>query len=273
MAGEAFLVAPHARVVDDDRVGDVVRLVVHVLRRVGVDHLDEVAVGNESLVLLVDLDGPVKAAMNRVAAQKARALVQVAFRTAPHDDGPQAQGIAEARPLDQEAREQATDAAEAVEHDVLRLREHPVWQTFGSTKVLAHEGARILGTPAPDPLHRQLAEIDAAGLELHHAHDLEQGVGVANRELAFLDLPHPAVLPEDVDGRLLDDRSAVEQGHDAALAIEAPDDGQRCLGEVKALVPVLQVTIGNFVAHGVLRESSRSSRRTSCGEGGDSRAR
>ena len=73
------------------------------------------------LFFLVDGDGAVEGAVHRVAAQQAGALDQVVVAALAHHDGAQPQLFAAAGVLDQDAGQQAADAAEAVEHDILRL--------------------------------------------------------------------------------------------------------------------------------------------------------
>src|SRR5690606_40537351 len=67
---------------------------------------------------LIDMDGAVERAMYRIAAQQAGALDQVVLGALAHDDGTQAQAVAATGLLDQDARQQAADAAKAVEHYV-----------------------------------------------------------------------------------------------------------------------------------------------------------
>jgi len=84
---------------------DAVLGVVHRSRIVGVDHLDQVAVGGDGVVLGIDMDGAVERAMYRITAQQAGTLDQVVLGALAHDDGPQAQAIAATGLLDQDARQ------------------------------------------------------------------------------------------------------------------------------------------------------------------------
>ena len=82
--GQALAVAPLAGVVDHDGVLDAVLGVVDLRGGVGVDDVDHVAVGDDGVLFLVDRDGAVEGAVDRVAAQQAGALDEVVGRPAAH---------------------------------------------------------------------------------------------------------------------------------------------------------------------------------------------
>ena len=77
-----------------------------------------------TFVLLVDGDGAGERAVHRVARQQAGALDEVVVGSAAHDDRAQPQPVPVAGVADQDAGEEATDAAEPVQHDIgsFRLR-------------------------------------------------------------------------------------------------------------------------------------------------------
>src|SRR5690606_10094026 len=74
---QTFGIAPLAGVVDQQGILDAVPGVVDGSRIVGIDHLDQVAVGGDGAVFLVDDDGAVERTMHRVATQQAGTLGQI----------------------------------------------------------------------------------------------------------------------------------------------------------------------------------------------------
>src|SRR5690606_10408232 len=98
------------------------RRVVDRVRRVAVNDLHFIAVADQRLALLIDTDGAVERAVYGIALQQAGAFHQVVIGLAlAHDDRTQTQRIAAAGFFDQQTRHQAADAAEAEQHDILRL--------------------------------------------------------------------------------------------------------------------------------------------------------
>ena len=64
MLCEPFSVSPNARIVDNDRVVDTVGGVVYFARVIGVNELNDIAVCNNAIVLLIRPDGALKRAMD-----------------------------------------------------------------------------------------------------------------------------------------------------------------------------------------------------------------
>src|SRR5690606_35850451 len=119
--GQARLVTPYPGVVDDDGIVDPVGGVVDAGRIAGVDHLDLVAIGSQGVVFFINGDGALEGAVHRVPAQQAGPLGQVVRGALAHHDRAQAQTIAGAGLLYHDARQQAADAPEAVEHHITPL--------------------------------------------------------------------------------------------------------------------------------------------------------
>jgi hypothetical protein len=94
MLAQTIGITPYTSVVDDQRVLDAVLGVVHFGRVLGVDHLDQVAVGADGVVGFINGDGAVERAMNRVTTQQAGALDQVVLGAFADDDGAQTQAVA-----------------------------------------------------------------------------------------------------------------------------------------------------------------------------------
>eukprot|EP00754_Rhynchopus_humris_P023770 Rhum_TRINITY_DN14848_c17_g1::Rhum_TRINITY_DN14848_c17_g1_i1::g.122774::m.122774 len=109
------------RVVDDKCVVDAVCLVVSVLRVLREDHLHDLPVHDDRLVLVVHLHRPLERAVYRVVLQQRRPLRQVLRRVAARHDRAQAQLLAPRRLLHELSAREAPDAAEAVQHNVARL--------------------------------------------------------------------------------------------------------------------------------------------------------
>src|SRR5699024_8498076 len=108
---QPLAVTPHAGVVDDDGVIDAVLGVVDLGRLVGIDDLDRGAVGPDDVVLLVDPDGAVEAAVDGVAAQQGGTLLQVVLGVLADDDGAQARAGLLGALGEQDASQEAADAA------------------------------------------------------------------------------------------------------------------------------------------------------------------
>ena len=240
--GETQLVAPLAGVVDDDRVVDAVLGVVDARGAVGVDDLDERAVGEDRVVVLVDRDRAGEGAVDRVAAQQAGALGQVVVGALAHDDGAQPQAVAGAGVLDEDAGEQTADAAEAVEDDVGALALVTAVLAddvaeLGTQEVL--EGDALAGLEAAAV---QARDVDGGGAGLEGGERLEHGEGVVEGQLD-VDAAGETVRLEDVGRRLAEEGAAVDRRHDAELAVEAAHDGDHRLGLGLSVGPLGQVLV------------------------------
>ena len=175
MLAQAVGVTPYTGVVDDQRIVDAVLGVVDFARALGVDDLDQVAVGGEGVVGFIDGDGAIERAMHRVTAQQAGTLDQVVLGAFAHDDGTQTQAVATTGLLDQDARQQAADATEAVQDDIGTLAGRSVLLANHVGQLFTDE---LLGSTAVALLLElvgQLAQVDRSGAQFQLAHGLEQG--------------------------------------------------------------------------------------------------
>ena len=255
---EPLVVAPAAGVVDDDRVVDAVGGVVDRGRVVRVDDLDQRAVREDRVRLLVDLDRSGERAVHRVAAQQARALDEVVVAALAHDDRAQAQAVAATGVRDQDAGEQPPDAAEAVEHDVgsgclgrdtlaggVARREDGL--EFG-----AHEVDEVAGVALADGVGvagDESRDVDRRGAGSDLAQRLEHEHGVAEVELDVAGLTGEAVRLQQLDGRTVDEPAAVDGGHHPVVSVEAADERDHPLGELLSGDP-LGTSGVELVGHG-----------------------
>ena len=241
--GQALLVAPLAGVVDDDRVVDAVLRVVDARRVVGVDDLDEGAVGEDRAGLLVDGDRAGEGAVDRVAAQQAGALGQVVVGALAHDDGAQAQAVTGAGVLDEDAREQTADTAEAVEDDVgarqlaLAVLADDVSE-LGAQEVLERDTLAGLEAAAV-----QAGDVDGGRAGLKGGERLEHRQGVVDGQ-RDVDATGEAVRLEHVGRGLAEEGAAVDRGHDPELAVESAHDGDHRLRLGLAVGPLGEVVVG-----------------------------
>src|SRR5690606_26205952 len=167
--GETGLVTPLAGVVDDQGIVDAVLRVVDVVRRIGVDEVDDVAVGDDTAVFLVDAHRSLEGTVYRVIAQQVDALLQVAVATATHHDSSQAHDLAIAGLFQQQAGHKAADAAEAVQHHVHRALDRLVLAVDQVGQFLAHPGLDVDTLAALGLVHvahGELAEVNLAGAEV-----------------------------------------------------------------------------------------------------------
>ncbi|MNX73326.1 hypothetical protein D3C86_1047190 [compost metagenome] len=188
MLAQAVGVTPYTGVVDDQSVFDAVLGVVDFGRALGVDNLDQVAVGGDGVVGFIDSDGAIERAMDRVAAQQAGTFDQVVLGALADHDGAQTQAVATTGFLDQDARQQTADTTEAVEDNVGAF-------AGGSVLLANHVGQfftdELLGSTAIAfglEFGRQLAQVHRSGAELELAHRLDQRECFVDGQLAFVGL-------------------------------------------------------------------------------------
>src|SRR5690606_36362670 len=148
---------------------------------------------------------------------------QVVVGTLAHHDGAQAQAVAATGLLDEDARQQTTDATETVEHHVgaFALLAALVGQ---AVQLFAHEGGQIGATGGLE-LGDQLAQVDRRGAQVHLAHGLEDGVAVVHGQLVFAAqaVTGEAVRLEDGDHRAVDQAATEDRGHYLVVAVELTD--------------------------------------------------
>lgn len=111
--------AGHTCVVDHDGVVDPVRGVVDLVRARGVDHLDLEPIHHQRVLLLVDLHGAVKGAVNRIKTETRGPLCQITRLARPEHHRPENQPR-HARPVGEEPAQEPPDPAKAVENAISR---------------------------------------------------------------------------------------------------------------------------------------------------------
>ena len=240
--GETRIIAPDAGVVDDQRIVNAVGGVVDVGRAVGVNHLDEGAVGDDGAAFHIHLDGAVEGAVHRVAAQQAGAFFQIPVATTAYHDGAQAQRIGGAGTLDQQAGQQAADAAKAVEYHVGRLRHLAAAKGRCQSRLQIVLDPRFILMILP-VTHRQLAKVNLGGGGFEGNDGLKQGEALLDGEGSALVAADDPVGLEDIDGGGVLQRAAVEGDLDPLLSVEATNQGLHGFGELLALLPRLQVVL------------------------------
>ena len=245
--GQALVVAPASGVVDDQRVLDAVGGVVHRGRVVRVDDLDLGAVGGDHVAVLVHHDRPVERAVDRVAAQQGGALDQVVLRVLAHDDGTQAQLGATAGVVEEDAGQQAADATEAVEHDVLGLAQALTGLALDLGELGVQEGLDVLARGLV--LGGQLGQVDGGGAQVHRSHGLDQGVGGLDAQRGLLHAAGVTVGLDDVDHAAVHEGAPVDRGDHVVLAVQGAQQGDHLLRELLLRVPLGGLGRGG-VCHG-----------------------
>ncbi|MOA03247.1 hypothetical protein D3C78_1227390 [compost metagenome] len=187
--------------------------------------------------------------MHRVATQQAGTLDQIVLGALAHDDGTQAQAVAAAGLLDHDARQQAADATEAVEHHVgalallATLLANHLGQLFADELLDAAAVAFLL------ELDRHAAEVDGSGAQLQSAQDLQDREGVVHGQLGIVDLTGEAVHLENADYRTFDQAATIDRGHHIVVAVELADQRNHGLGKGLAVNPLTKALVG-LLGHG-----------------------
>ncbi len=102
---QAFTITPFSGVVDDDGVVDVILGVVDLVRSIGIDDADHIAVGNDGILFFVDFDRSFKVTVNGITTQQAGSAEQIIITALAHDGRTQAQLVAAACLIDQDPRQ------------------------------------------------------------------------------------------------------------------------------------------------------------------------
>ena len=171
---QAFSVTPHPGVVHQQCVLNAVLGVIHLSRVLRVDHLNQVAVGGDGVVFFINHNGAVERTVHRVTTQQACAFDQVVVGAFTHHDGTQTQTVAATGFFDQDARQQAANATEAVQHNVCTFTGASVLLTHHLGQFFAH---KLLGRTAIAvgfELDGQFAQVYRSSPELEFAHRFEQ---------------------------------------------------------------------------------------------------
>ncbi|MNG70647.1 hypothetical protein D3C79_290400 [compost metagenome] len=250
---QAVGITPYAGVVDDQRVFDAVLGVVDFARALGVDNLDQVAVGGDGVVGFVDGDGAIERAVHRVTAQQAGTLDQIVLGAFAHDDGAQTQAVATTGFFDQDARQQTADTTEAVQHNVSAF-------TCGSVLLANHVSHfftnELLGAAAiafVTEFERQLAQVYRSRAELELAHGFEQWECFVDGEFAVVGrtVARKAVSFENRDDRLVDQAAAIDRAHHVVIAVELTDKRNHRFCECFTVDPFTKTLVG-LLSHGNL---------------------
>jgi len=252
VALEALAVSPLSGVIDEDGVFDAVLGVVDLVGGVGVEDPDHVAVGDDRVLCLVALDAAAEGAVDRVAPQQAGALGEIVVAALAHDDGLEPEAVATAGLARQDAGHQATDAAKAVEHDVLGPLEHRGLARRNRGELVARKFGEVAPVALVPVMGEEVADVDSGGGEVDGVHGGEDRQGVLYRDRLALHLGSEGVVLDDRDGILVDQRVAVAGDDHAALAVEAPDDGKHGLRATLEVPPLLEVGVDLVLVHRVL---------------------
>ena len=88
-------VPPDPGVIHHNAVLDAILRIVDILRGIGINHFDLVAIGNEGLALLINPDGALKDPMHRISSEKTGALEKVILGlSTAHNHSAEAQAVA-----------------------------------------------------------------------------------------------------------------------------------------------------------------------------------
>ena len=121
MTCEALFILEYACVIDNQGVVNTVLGVVNIFWLIGIDNLDEIPVGNNRAVFFIDRDMPIEWSMYRIATQQTGPFAQVTVASTTHHDGFEPKRVTGRGTFDHQARQDATDTAEAIQHDIARL--------------------------------------------------------------------------------------------------------------------------------------------------------
>ena len=245
--GQAFHITPLTRVVDHHSIVDAVLGVIDGVGIVGVDHLDEVAVGDDGIFFFIDSDGTGEGTMHGITTQQAGTLLQVTLARFTHHNGFQAQTVTGAHLFDQQTGQNTADTAKAVEHHIGGLRHAAlVAGRFGQlcAHILFNRQAAIIFFV----LYRQLADINAAGAQIELGNFLKHRKSVDNRQLGIFNLLDETVCLQDLDNRLVDQGTAVNGGGDVLFALQAANHGNHGFCDFLAILPASEMVFQ--FAHG-----------------------
>ena len=241
--GEPLGVAPAAGVVDHDRVVDAVPGVVDAGRVGGVDDLDQRAVGQDRVVLLVDGDGALERPVHGVPSQQAGPLDDVVGGPAAHDDGAQSQALAAAGVLDQDAGEETSDPAEPVEHDIGARARVGALQTDDVGQFLAQEVVEAPAGFVTAVGQVQPGQVDRRGAEPQPGERLQHRQGLLEGKFDVVDLPGEAVRLEQPHHRLVDQAAPVHAGDDVVVPVQPADQRDHRLRQCFPVDPRVSAAI------------------------------
>src|SRR5690606_18002467 len=155
------------------------------------------------------------------------------------DDRTQTQRIAAAGFFDQQTRHQAADAAEAEQHDILRLADGFGVDADQVGNLLTHEivngYARFFCVFIE---YGDAAGVDVRGAQIQRGERLDDREGFEFGEFVLLDLTHGAVRLHDVERRLVNQVLAVDIRFDVVFPIQLADQRDHALGQGFTLFPI-----------------------------------
>src|SRR5690554_606931 len=251
---QASFVTPDTGVIHHNGVVDSVLCVIHLVRTVRINHLNEVTIGNQCAVFLIDRDTAIKRTVYGVTTQKARPLFQIIFRAAlANNDSAQAQIITATGLFHQNTGQQTTDPTKTVQNNVfgfvagITLRLARILTNYRSDFTL-EEFAQVAAFRLE--FNRQLANIDVGTTQFHFVHCLQDGQGVVNRQLAILNLTNKTVGANNINDRLINDRPAVNRRNNVVLAVQTANQRDHGFRSGLSIHPVGQVLVDLFVTHG-----------------------
>ena len=114
MSRQALTITPHTGVVNNEGILDAILTIVDLLRTIGIDNLNLIAVGNETIALLINPHCALKGTMDRIVHEQARAFLQVAFVARTHDDSLELHNLGRTGTLYQQSGHQSADTAKAI---------------------------------------------------------------------------------------------------------------------------------------------------------------
>ena len=191
--------------------------------------------------------------MYRVATQQAGALGQVVLGAFAHNDGTQAQAVATTGFFDQDARQQAADTTEAVQHNVGAFTGSGVLLTYHVSHFFTHE---LLGGTASAFFAEfvgQLAQVYRSRAELELAHGFKQWECFVDGEFAVVGgaMARKAVSFENRDDRLVDQAAAIDRAHHIVIAVQLADKRNHRFCECFTVDPFTKTLVG-LLSHGNL---------------------
>ena len=225
--------------------------VIHLGWRFGVDHLNQVAVGREGVVLFVDGDGAIELAVYRVAAQQTGALDQVIGRAFTHNNGAQTQAVAATGFLDQDARQQTADTTEAIQHHVSAFTGFAVLLAGYFHQFIFGELLDATALAFNLELADHLAQVNRGSTQLELAHGLEHLEGVVHRQLAVTGqaVTGEAMGLENVDHRTVDQTTAVDRGDHVVVTVELANHRNHRFRKGFSIDPLTETLVG-LLSHG-----------------------
>ena len=182
MLSQTGVILPHTGVVDNQRIADAVTGVIHLCRRVGVDHLDRITVDYQGIFIFENPNSAFKGTVDRIPPQQRSPLLQVViiFALANHY-GPQSQHITPAGLVYQNAGQQSANTAKAIENHILGLGQRLDIRPHNIPEFIADkfiDGTAIANTLVLD---HHLAQVEVGGTQLQLGNSFDHGCRIKFR--------------------------------------------------------------------------------------------